>query len=85
LDNWWYNTTYHITTKITPYEAVYGQQLPSIVSYLPQTFKVQVVESLLHNLQLTLATLKDNLAIAKNCMKQQVDQHRLEWSFEIGD
>ena len=68
-------TTYHVVTKMTPYEAVYGQQLPSITSYLPGTSKVQVVETLLHNHQLTLATLKANLAMAQNRMKQQVDQH----------
>jgi len=30
LVEWWYNTNYHATTKMTPYEAVYGQ-LPPVV------------------------------------------------------
>jgi hypothetical protein len=25
LAEWWYNTSYHIETKMTPYEMVYGQ------------------------------------------------------------
>ena len=37
LAEWWYNTTYHTVNKMTPYEIVYGQQPPSIISYLPTT------------------------------------------------
>ena len=28
LEEWWYNTTYHEATKMTPYEVVYGNNLP---------------------------------------------------------
>ena len=76
LYEWWYNTTYHEATKMTPYEVVYGKKIPSITSYLPGTSKVQEVETLLQNRHWTLETLKDNLANAQNCMKHQVDQHR---------
>ena len=85
LDEWWYNTTYHATTKMTPYEVVYGQQPPSLTSYLPGTSQVQEVETLPQQREWTLATLKDNLAMAQNRMKQQVDQHQFEYSFEVGD
>ena len=46
LVEWWYNTTYHATTKMTPYEAVYGKQPSFLTSYLPRTSKVQAVETL---------------------------------------
>ena len=75
LAEWWYNTTYHKATKMTPYEAVYGKQPPSLTSYLLGTSKVQVVENILQNHEWTLEALKDNPALAKNCMKHQVDQH----------
>jgi hypothetical protein len=75
LAEWWYNTTYHTMTKMMPYEVVYVQQLPLVVSYLPGTSKVQEMKTLLHNCQLTLATLKDNLAMTQNRMKQQAYQH----------
>ena len=32
LDEWWYNTSYHTTTHMTPFEAVYGKKPPSILS-----------------------------------------------------
>ena len=76
LAEWWYNTTYHEATKMTLYELVYGKKLPSITSYLPGTSKVQEVETLLQNQDLTLETLKENISMDQNCMKQQTNQHR---------
>jgi hypothetical protein len=43
------------------------------------------VEDHIENQQKVLQILKDNLTMAQNCMKQQVDQHRSERSFELGD
>jgi hypothetical protein len=40
LDEWWYNTSYHTTTRMTPFEVVYGQKPPSFLSYLSGTLKV---------------------------------------------
>lgn len=61
IAEWWYNTNYHVATKMTPYEAVYGQLPPSPTSYLPGTSKVQAVDQLLQNYATMLAHLKDNL------------------------
>jgi hypothetical protein len=47
LAEWWYNTTYHTTTRMTPFEAVYGQKPPSVLSYLLGTSKVQAVDQTL--------------------------------------
>jgi hypothetical protein len=41
LVEWWYNTSYHGATKMTPFEAVYGQKPLSVTSYLLGTSKVQ--------------------------------------------
>jgi hypothetical protein len=43
------------------------------------------VEDHIENQQQILQILKDNLTMAQNRMKQQVDQHRSERSFEVGD
>jgi hypothetical protein len=40
LSEWWYNTSYHTTTRMIPFEAVYGQKPPLVLSYLPGTSKV---------------------------------------------
>jgi hypothetical protein len=40
LAEWWYKTSYHTTTRMTPFEAVYGQNPPLVLSYLPGVSKV---------------------------------------------
>jgi hypothetical protein len=85
LAKWWYNTSFHTATKMTPFMALYGYYLPSITSSLKEKSKVQEVEYHIENQQQILQILKDNLTMAQNHMKQQADQHRSERIFEVGD
>jgi hypothetical protein len=85
LAEWWYNTTYHTATRMTPFEAVYGQKPPSVLSYLPSTSKVQAVDQTLTVRADILCTLKENLVMAQNRMKQQADQGLSERQFLEGD
>jgi hypothetical protein len=85
LTEWWYNTSFHTATKMTPFMALYGYHPPSITSSLKEKSKVQAVEDHIENQQQILQILKDNLTMAQNRMKQQADQHRSERSFEVGD
>jgi hypothetical protein len=68
---------------MTPYESVCGQ-CPSIVTTYPPG-KVQSIDTMLQGRTTTLAALKDNLHMAQNHMKQQVDQHCSERVFQEGD
>jgi hypothetical protein len=68
-----------------PFEAVYGQKPPSVLSYLPSTSKVQVVDQTHIVREDILRTLKENLVMVKNRMKQQADQGRFEHQFAEGD
>jgi hypothetical protein len=70
---------------MTPFEAVYGHMPPSVLSYLPGTLKVQVVDQTLIVREDILHTLKENLVMAQNRMKQQADQGRSERQFVEGD
>jgi hypothetical protein len=85
LEEWWYNTSFHTATKMTPFMALYGYHPPSITSSLKEKSKVQAVEDHIEHQQQVLQILKDNLTMAQNRMKQQADQHRSERSFEVGD
>jgi hypothetical protein len=40
LAEWWYNTSYHTITRMTPFEVVYGNKPPSVLSYLLGASKV---------------------------------------------
>jgi hypothetical protein len=85
LDEWWYNTSYHTTTHMTPFEVIYGQKPPSVLSYLPGASKVQAVDLTLISREAILHTLKENLVMAHNHMKQQADQGLSEHRFAKGD
>jgi hypothetical protein len=67
------------------FEAVYGQKPPSVLSYLSGTSKVQAVDQTLTVREDILHTLKENLVMAQNRMKQQADQGRSECQFVEGD
>jgi hypothetical protein len=85
LAEWWYNTSFHTATKMTPFMALYGYHPTSITSSLKEKSKVQAVEDHIDNQQQVVQILKDNLTMAHNRMKQQVDQHCSERSFDVGD
>ena len=40
---WWYNTSYHIASQMTPYEVVYGHTPPVLLPYTPNSSPVQEV------------------------------------------
>ena len=44
LAEWWYNTSFHIATKITPFMELYGYNPTFITSSLREIYKFQVVE-----------------------------------------
>jgi hypothetical protein len=60
LVEWWYNTSYHTATRMTPFEAVYGKNPPSVLSYLPGVSKVQAVDQTLTVQEDIIHTLKEN-------------------------
>jgi hypothetical protein len=70
---------------MNPFEVVDGHKPPSVLSYLPSTSKVQAVDQTLTVREDILRTLKENLAMAHNCMKKQADQGRFERQFAEGD
>ena len=70
---------------MTPFEAVYGHNPPSVLSYLLGTLKIQAVDQTLTVQEDILRTLKENLVMAQNRMKQQADQGRSECQFAEGD
>jgi hypothetical protein len=85
LAEWWYNTSYHTTTRMTPFEVVYRQKPPSVLSYLLGTSKVQAIDQTLTVREDILRTLKEYLVIAQNHMKKQANQGRYERQFVEGD
>jgi hypothetical protein len=82
---YWYNTTYHISTGMTPFQAFYGRLPPSIPVYKEGLTSVSAVDQQLQNRDELLRQLKDNLAKSRNHTKQMADQKRRDIMFQIGD
>ena len=70
---------------MTHFEEVYGQNPPSVLSYMPGVSKVQAIDQTLTIHEVIFQTLKENLVMAHNRMKQQVDQGCSECQFAEGD
>jgi hypothetical protein len=70
---------------MTPFMELYGYHPQSITSSLRNQSKVQAIKEHIDHQQQVLQLLKDNLTLVQNRMKQQVDQHCSERSFEVGD
>lgn len=85
LAEWWFNTSFHTSSKMSPFLALYGYHPPSITSSLRVQPKVRAVEEHIQHQQEVLSSLKENLAMSQNCMKQQAGKHRSERHFEVGD
>ena len=45
----WYNTSYHIASKMTPYEVVYGKPPLVLLPYTPYSSPVQEIDMVLWN------------------------------------
>ena len=85
LAEFWFNTNFHTSLKLTPFEALYGFLPPKLQAYIPGTTRVDVLDSLLSQRQEVLATPKDHLLAAKERMKLCADKHRVARSFQLGD
>ena len=85
LAEYWFNTNFHTSIKLTPFEALYGYPPSRLQDYIPGTSRVAAVDSLLTQRQQILATIKANLVAAQERMKFFADKHRTERSFQVGD
>ncbi|TYK03741.1 ty3-gypsy retrotransposon protein [Cucumis melo var. makuwa] len=81
----WYNTTFHASTRTTPFQTVYGRPPPPLISYGEKKTPNNEVEILLKERDLAISALKENLTIAQNRMKKFADSKRRELKFKVGD
>ena len=80
-----YNTNFHNSLKLTPFEALYGYPPPRFIDYIPRTTKVEGVDAHLKSRQQLTSLLRQNLVVAQERMKMYSDRHRTERSFVVRD
>lgn len=84
MSEWWYNTTYHTATGMTPYEALYGSPPPSISYQAARCIDPTLNQFVKDRLQMH-QLLKENLLKAQERMKLFADRKRSDREFKVGD
>lgn len=85
MAEFWFNTNFHSSTKLTPFEALFGYPPPRLMDYILGTTNVDSVDMHLRTRQQLLALLKQNLVATQERMKLNADKHRTERKFAEGD
>nr|CAN62821.1 hypothetical protein VITISV_013041 [Vitis vinifera] len=85
LAEFWYNTSYHSSLKMSPFEALYGYAPPLQIPYFPKDSNVEAVDRVLNERESWLQLLKHHLSMAQQRMKIQADKNRFDREFNIGD
>lgn len=85
LVEYWYNTSYHNTIKMSPFKALYGYSHPVLVPYHKGDSKIEAVDVMLREREVMNRVLKQQIEMAQNKMKLMTDKKRSDWEFNIGD
>ena len=85
LAEFWYNTNYHSSLEMTPFQALYGIIPPLHIPYISGDCPIAAVDQLLKEREDMLKVLQCQLTRAQARMKVHADQHRTERVFQIGD
>jgi hypothetical protein len=85
LAEWWYNTNFHTSLNITPFEALYGYASPQLALGTVPKGNNQAVSGVLNERVQAARILKDQLLKAQNRMKKFADKRRLDRQFLVGD
>lgn len=70
---YWYNTSYHTATHMTPFKVLYGRDPPHLMYYGQLKTPVSQVDRYLEERDRTLEELKHHLLKAQEMMKKQAD------------
>ncbi|CAA7049796.1 unnamed protein product [Microthlaspi erraticum] len=82
---YWYNTSFHSSTKTTPFMAVYGREPPKLLRYGDTPTPNASVEELLRDRDSLLVELRENLEVAQKQMQRSANLHRRDVEYKEGD
>ena len=73
----WYNTSYHDSIRMSPFQALYNQTPPVVPAYEHHSTAVAALEDELLQRDVILKDLKDILRISQNRMKATADKKKI--------
>lgn len=82
---YWYNTSFHISTGTTQFHALYGRAPPTVPPYEIGSELIGELDEQLASRDEMLQDLKYHLNSANNRMKQHVDSKCMDIEFAVGD
>jgi len=82
---YWYNTSYHSAIKMTPFQAVYGREVPRLLRYKDVPSTNAKVEKMTVDRDELLKELRVNLEVAQKRMEAQANKHRREVEYVVGE
>lgn len=85
LAEWSYNTTWHSSLGVSPFEIVYGKAPHTIAQYVQGTSPIDVFDHMLKDRTELHATLQRHFCKAQEAMKASADKLCRDVHFEIGD
>lgn len=71
-DQFWYNTSYHCSIELTPFQIVYGRDPPALINYYSNDNDPPEVSLMLQRRDTVLSQLKQNLLKAQQRMKKML-------------
>lgn len=82
---YWYNNSFHTSTKHSPFQILYGRAPPILIRYTAGSTPVSSVEDMLESRDAQLDELKMQLLCAQQKMKVATDKRRRDEQFAIGN
>ncbi|WVZ00354.1 hypothetical protein V8G54_026423 [Vigna mungo] len=82
---YWYNTSYHNSIKMSPYKALYGREPPSLIRYEIFAHDDSTLQQILVDRDRLLDQLRTNMTRSQQFMKYFADKHRRHEEFKEGD
>lgn len=81
----WYNTSYHTSIIMTPFQALYGYPAPLVNEFAVPRNSIHEVPPTIQDKERIIQKLKHNMAQAKSRTKIYADKHISGRTFAVGD
>jgi hypothetical protein len=85
LVEWWYNTNFHTSLKMSPFQALYGFPPPMVSEMFLVDEQSEDPATMIHNRQQANQVIRENLLQAQERMKFFADQNMKERELAVGD